>query len=187
MRLFLFVAWFARWTLCLSCFLSACSFIFIAEVSGLTQKDPLRSMFGKSCGEPCIIEYNPGGFLLRFTYLANLVSHGARKRVVIDGICASGCAAFADLARPNVCITPRARFAFHTGWANLYELHIDYEVRFVPFMSPDVFAWIVKHGGLPNSNDWLGMLYMSSKEAAAFWPTCSAKLIAAAETSTRRH
>lgn len=115
-------------------------------------------------GDPCVIDSNPGGNALTFSKVARLVRAGAIKQVVINGRCASGCAYFADKARPHVCITPNAVFAFHKGRSGEGED----EIMFDLIHSRDIQDWVMKQGGYPKN----GMLAMKYKNAKKFWPTC---------------
>lgn len=134
--------------------------------SGLFEKDPFESTFG--CKDPCVVRDHPGGYILRFTALANLVHRGERSLIVIDGRCASGCALLADLARPKVCITPWAELHFHQGTilAGLWNR------PFVPPQSKDVLALVEKRGGFPLE----GYVIISAAEAQHLWPRCNRKV-----------
>ncbi|TSC63807.1 MAG: hypothetical protein G01um101491_452 [Parcubacteria group bacterium Gr01-1014_91] len=107
-----------------------------------------------------------GGSVWVFAYAAREILRMGRH-VRIDGSCDSACALFADLARPNVCITDRAVFGFHqltitAGPAGATE------TREPPPASPDIKAWVDARGGFPSE----GLLVMNANEAIAFWPLC---------------
>lgn len=77
------------------------------------QAEAFQSVFGPCRGETCVISSNPGGNVRQFLAAASEVLRGAKRMIVIDGTCASACVIFADVARERVCITRKARFAFH--------------------------------------------------------------------------
>lgn len=116
-----------------------------------------------NCGEPCIVNDNPGGNVYLFQLAADQVLAGARERVVIDGLCASACAYFADKARDRVCITPRAIMGFHKG-----KVADDDRVRITLHHSPDIEQWVMRRGGYPS----VGYLEMKFADAKKFWPVC---------------
>lgn len=90
--------------------------------------------------------------------------------MVFNDVCASACTMTADIARRlggGVCITSRAVFFFHairTGsrWENDTDR----------FYSPDIAAWVRKHGGFPKTLDLKDMTVMTFMEARQFWPVC---------------
>ena len=135
-----------------------------------------EAAFG-SCGTRCVIRYNPGGAVHTFVAAALAVRAGEKRLVVIDGPCISACAVFADVARPKVCITDRAKFGFHKGRdfavqprsgrkAVLRELG-----RRDPPHSRDIASWVQRNGGFP----YEGLSVMNSKQARQFWRRCSGK------------
>lgn len=122
---------------------------------------------------PCIIRSNPGGNLYAFQSAARQVLAGARELVVIDGLCASGCAIFADMARARVCITRRADFQLHKGRSFVPRKVANAErLVFVGYFDPphseDIASWVKQHGGFPEK----GMLRLPYAEAAKIWRTC---------------
>jgi hypothetical protein len=135
----------------------------VVSVHFLSQAD-LVYMTLKCTDSPCVVTYNGGGTTLLFlsaAYMARWKKHA----VIIDGECASACSVFADHARQQVCITPKAKFSFHksTWWAdgkkNNFITHL---------YSGDILQWVQSHGGLPEK----GFLTMSYNDAKQFWPTC---------------
>jgi hypothetical protein len=141
--------------------------LYTACVTGFFDTDVIGSTF--SCGEPCIIENSPGGYLDRFERAAKAVHRGERRQIVIDGRCASACALFADLARPHVCITERAMLAFHKGSGGNLDLTEGLVTfRFDPPQSKDIKQWVEQRGGYPT----VGVLRMYSDQAVRFWPLC---------------
>jgi hypothetical protein len=64
-------------------------------------------------GDPCVVEDSAGGKVSVFQEAGYAVDKGARTLVIIDGLCASACVLFADIARRKVCITEWAMFGFH--------------------------------------------------------------------------
>lgn len=116
-----------------------------------------------NCDDPCIVKDNPGGSIYLFQVAADKVLDGARKRVIIDGRCASSCVFFADKARARVCITPRAVMGFHQGTVG-----DDKRLRITLHHSHDIEQWVMKRGGYPSN----GMLEMRFADAKKFWPVC---------------
>jgi hypothetical protein len=109
------------------------------------------------------------------------------RMIKIDGPCASACAVFADFARPNVCVTDRAVFAFHkqtntaTFRTALTMNGIPLSYRYAeaqsmsdPPASADIAAWVATRGGFPIEDDYRRMLKMYAAEAVRlnFWPMC---------------
>jgi hypothetical protein len=136
----------------------------------------LHQAFG-SCGEPCIIRYNPGGELQLFQAAAREVMRGAKRLVVIDGPCISACAIFAAIARARVCITDRARVGFHKarryaisplagGQSRAREVG-----RRDPPHSSDIAHWVNSRGGFPHE----GLRVMNASEAQRFWRRCTVR------------
>lgn len=115
-------------------------------------------------GDPCVIDFNPGGNAITFSRAAHLVRAGAIKQVIINGYCASGCAYFADKARPHVCITRKAVLGYHKGRSGEGEE----EYLFDLIHSDDIQNWVMTQGGYPKN----GMLAMKYNNAKKFWPTC---------------
>ena len=112
------------------------------------------------CGDPCVVHSNYGGRIIDFEDAASAIRRGARKKLVIDGYCASACMVLAARARPKVCITERATFGYHRTNRG----------RPIP-VSADVHRWIVQHGGYPDFRATPGLMPNSS--ARRFWPICA--------------
>ena len=106
-------------------------------------------------------------------------------RIRIDVPCASACVVFADLARPNVCITSRAVFGFHkqtvTGTSTtintLGGIPLSTHVSRVQSLedlplSPKLAEWVAGRGGFSAENDFNRVLKMYYPETASFWPMC---------------
>ncbi len=134
----------------------------------------LKNLFGCT-GHSCTIAGNMGGDVDTFTEAA----HEALRKgvsVQIDGACYSACALFADLARPNVCVTRHAEFGFHQETV-IYSYRGEAFITFEPGTygdsdpphSPDILAWVYAKGGFPAQ----GLLMMRSAQAARFWPRCN--------------
>jgi hypothetical protein len=111
-----------------------------------------------NCGNPCTISSNTGGRVIDFEDAADAI-RSSRQRLVIDGFCGSSCMTMADRARPRVCITSRAVFAYHKTNYN----------RPIPLRG-DVRGWIVRHGGFPRFGASPGI--MPNEVARQFWPLC---------------
>lgn len=131
--------------------------------------DTVSSVLGCS-GDPCVVRNNPGGNLVEFKAAARQIKRTGR-RVVIDGQCDSACAVLADMARSNVCVTPRAKFGFHQGYivAQAQSGGAYYLLgRFKPPHSRDVARWVTKNGGYPKK----GFRVMGHRSAGRIWKTC---------------
>jgi hypothetical protein len=112
------------------------------------------------CGNPCTVQSNNGGLIVDFESAGNAIRAGARKKLVVDGFCASACMVMADRARPRACITSRAQFAYHKTNFN----------RPIPLRA-DLHGWIMQHGGFPAFRSTPGM--MPNEVAQRFWPLCT--------------
>lgn len=112
--------------------------------------------FLAGCGVPCIIRFNPGGSVNDYELLASYLN--IRKQIVlIDGVCASACALFADRARAYIRITSSASFLFHRVSDGSEPPH-----------SRDIAQWVNSHGGYPafDSNDTTEMDFDAARR---FW------------------
>jgi hypothetical protein len=117
----------------------------------------LTRVFGP-CHDPCIVESNPGGHVAWFEQAAR-AAKAAKVQIVINGFCGSSCMTLASEARPYVCITPRAEFAYHrTNYGDPIPL------------GRDIDRWIRARGGYPPFRGVPG--HMHYQAARAFWPTC---------------
>lgn len=146
--------------------------------------NPLNAVFGE-CGDPCTIKESLGGNMYQFIAAAEYLLYTGRKAKII-GDCFSACVLFADKGRPNVCIEPTARFHFHQGKQWLYNaifpdymthmlpnapgkmLALHFYITFEPPHSPDIDAWVYRHGRYPFES----FLTMSSSHASQFWQMC---------------
>lgn len=142
--------------------LSLC-FLFAGVVvaQAAPQGDELITRTVGRCGDPCTITSNYGGSIVDFEDAADAIAAGARKRVVIDGYCASACMVLADRARHKTCITPRAVFAYHKTNYN----------RPIPLRA-DLRRWIDSKGGFPEFRGTPGI--MPHEVASRFWARCTA-------------
>lgn len=154
-----------------------CVFVSALCVCGHAQgfaEGRYAEVFGKSN----TVYLSHGGSVDKFMWAAADVLESGRQ-VKIAGRCVSACAIFADLARPNVCITNRAVFGFHlaTTTTMVFEkrgglLYLGYRITFrvekgKPVVSSDIDQWVEHHGGWTSR-----VLLMNAKEASAFWPMC---------------
>jgi hypothetical protein len=129
----------------------------------------------KQCPIACRVRYSPGGWIDDFKKSALQLKADGRT-LIIDGQCISACTVAADLARPNVCITPRASFRFHRtyAWDMATLCFLGRDDAYEDY-SADIGGWIRAHGGFPGKtlhDD--ALLDMNAKEAAAFFPVCGA-------------
>ncbi len=125
--------------------------------------DPLYAAFGE-CGNPCHITANTGGYVDVFQRAAHVVLQ-KQIPVIVDGICLSGCSLFADMARPNVCVTPLVALGFHKGFGRFRDgrwRHFD------PTYSRDIHDWVRARGGFSATS----MLMMPFAHAARIWRAC---------------
>ena len=87
------------------------------------------------CGATRVIRNDPGGRIIDYA-----LKVAKAKSVRIDGWCASACTLY--IAHPNVCITRRARLAFH---AASHPVATQYLINQYPQWVDD---WIAAQGGL---------------------------------------
>ncbi len=157
-----------------------------ADNSCLPTDNPIQQAFG-DCGNPCRIRSSMGGPVSIFRAAAEAV-HKTRMRVIIDGVCPSGCPLFADWARPYVCITPNAVFLFHMARrysqddltctrSGTLEVHVRENARIEEYNEPphsqDIKDWAKPYGGFPIFN----ILPMYVSEAQRFWPLCGPDIL----------
>lgn len=119
-------------------------------------EDPVRD----ECGDPCVVANNNGGHSVVFKFAAAILPSRRKHGAVIDGFCNSACALFADLARPNVCVTRTALMGFHRSNQENSPEHAD-----------DINAWVVTNGGFP-SNVSGQLNIMRWPDTLNFWPEC---------------
>lgn len=121
-------------------------------------------------GDPCVVSFNPGGDVAAFKAAARELKRSGR-RVVIDGPCLSACAILADVARKSVCVTSKARFGFHKGFALQQPAAggpLRLVGRFNPEHSRDIAGWVRKRGGFPSR----GFRVMGVRDARHIWRGC---------------
>jgi hypothetical protein len=118
----------------------------------------IARVIGPCTGEACVVRSNGGGSIVYFEDAAYVIRR-TRKRLVIDGFCASACMVMADRARPRTCITERAVFAYHNTNRNYP----------IPLRS-DLHRWIMRHGGYPAFHGTPGI--MPNQVAQHFFPRC---------------
>jgi hypothetical protein len=133
-------------------------FLFVAAVGPAEAQLALTRVLG-NCGDPCVIHRNTGGKVMLFEDAADEIRNGARKKLVIDGYCASSCMTLADRARSKTCITPRATFGYHKTNRN----------RPIPLRA-DLRRWIMANGGFPEFRARPGL--MPNHVARRFWRQC---------------
>jgi hypothetical protein len=104
----------------------------------IAEGDGFAKGFLAACGDPCIIKANPGGRLGDFKALTDEII-AIKRRVIIEGYCASACAIMADRAREYVRIGKGAQFLFHMT-----------SDETAPPGSSDVDSWVRSHGGYPS-------------------------------------
>lgn len=139
----------------------------LVAVASVARADSISAALGCS-GNPCVVTSNPGGDVSAFKAAAREIRRTGR-RVVIDGPCYSACAILADMARRNVCVTPRARFGFHKGYVVAVSGNQMYLLkRFTPSHSRDIARWVSKNGGYPSK----GFRMMGHGSAQRFWKKC---------------
>lgn len=155
-------------------FLAVACFVQATASQALNPKDFDRPPpWSKAdCPVACVVRNNDGGLIHQFQASARALKAEGRL-LVIDGDCTSSCTMAADMARPNVCITKRARFRFHQTY------DFDADGRFTgrgdatPFYSRDIAGWVHAHGGFPGKTERDdALLNMSASAARAFFPQC---------------
>jgi hypothetical protein len=129
--------------------------------------------------DPCVIQHDGGGFVEKYEHLAWRLKQTGWK-LSIDGECYSACVILADKARPNVCLTHKARFFIHQTKGEEKRPNGEYEPVRRPYegYSEDINEWIEFNGGQPIT----GWLYMEFLEARKFWPACGASFFNARTT-----
>jgi hypothetical protein len=93
------------------------------------------------------------------------------EQVIIDGTCASACAMILGvLPRDQICVTPRAVFAFHSAWEPTPEGNkvskAGNEYLWANYPS-NVRKWISLHGGLRSK-----FVYLRGPDLAAMYSAC---------------
>lgn len=118
-----------------------------------------------SCGQPCVIEFNPGGAIDLFSAQAReiLAEH---TRVIIDGPCLSACTLLVDIARDNVCLTSRALLGYHQ-WSRGDGAH-----GLMVYSTPGLNEYIAAHGGEPTPDSG-HLLMLNFHEASRFYRACA--------------
>lgn len=96
----------------------------------LDKLDILEVVFGCT-SFPCRIAKNVGGDLKVFAFAAWAAQRRPETRFHIEGPCESACALFADHARTQVCLGPKAQIGFHK-WQRLRLARVGDEIKFVP-------------------------------------------------------
>ena len=96
----------------------------------------------------------------------------SRELVVIDGDCVSACTlVLSFVPKARICVTPRARFGFHTAWdrgflgthmENSDGTHIMWDLY-----PNEVKDWIMRQGGLSAQT-----LYLEGSDLRRLYPTC---------------
>jgi hypothetical protein len=74
------------------------------------------------------------------------VAH-AKGPIIIDGPCNSACTLY--LSRPDICVTPRASFGFHTvRIPETGEELSGYSATLLAAYPPSILKWLARNGGL---------------------------------------
>lgn len=104
---------------------------------------------GTASAETIDVFDNHGGSVVEYDqHWTELASRGVNVRIV--GPCQSACTVLlGHIPRSQICVTPRAAFGFHqahlaSATAILWNAY-----------SPDIQAWINRHGGLTPQFIWL--------------------------------
>ena len=108
-----------------------------------------------------------GSYIHRFERLRE-----SGERVIVDGDCLSACTLVLGLIPDDrLCVTPRARFGFHTAWKpGFLGLRFDNRAgtqKLWQFYPRKIRRWIVAQGGLSD-----GLLYLSGRALRALYPAC---------------
>jgi hypothetical protein len=114
---------------------------------------------------------DPGGWI--GTYVDRYEGvRASGEKVIIDGYCASACTiVLGVIPHDRICVTPRARLAFHAAWGPGYrgQRIANYEAtqRLYSMYPFEVRRWIDQRGGL-NSH----VIVLSGRELAAMYRPC---------------
>jgi hypothetical protein len=114
---------------------------------------------------------DPGGWI--GTYVDRYEGvRASGEKVIIDGYCASACTiVLGVIPHDRICVTPRARLAFHAAWGPGYRGRriANYEAtqRLYSMYPSKVRRWIDQRGGL-NSH----VMFLSGRKLAAMYRPC---------------
>ena len=94
------------------------------------------------------------------------------QKVIVDGDCISACTlVLALIRRDRICVTPRARFGFHSAWKPGFiglPLNNTAGTQILWDMYPDqIRNWIISKGGLSDR-----ILSLFGTELTALYPQC---------------
>jgi hypothetical protein len=155
-----------------------------------TAEAAFRSMSG-NCGSPCLMPADShmlhwAKAIAAATAVKNEAKRadGEKRVVVINVACRGECALFADIAREQVCLGPKAEFKFYRVASGDTTQFVD------PPFSKRVGDWIVKKLGgkhddgfvYPIVRDLKDTPTMGAEEAVelGFWDACSPEILAKA-------
>jgi len=93
------------------------------------------------CVSARVIRNDPGGGVVEYALKVKRA-----QSVKVDGWCASACTLY--LAHSNLCITPRARFAFHQPFGSTPEENAKAKAWMLAQYPQWVRDWIAAKGGL---------------------------------------
>ena len=131
------------------------------EMMHLTPKFWWGKPFDDCWEKSCIVNYNPGGSVPDFYAASDVISKRMDVKIIINGECISACTLLSDLNIDQVCITPEAKFRYHTTTEEE-----------IPFgFSQWTLDWVNSQGGFPSlySGKLLDMKYDVAKN---HWKTC---------------
>ena len=131
------------------------------EMMHLTPKFWWGIPFEKCWEKSCIVDYDPGGAVADFYAASDIISKRMDVKIIINGDCISACTLLSDMNRNQVCITPEAKFRYHTTTEE--EIPFGY--------SQWTMDWVNSQGGFPSlySGNFLDMKYDVAKN---HWKTC---------------
>lgn len=128
-----------------------------------------------SCGDPCVVKFNPGGAVVEFILVHDLLLT-ERRMLVVDGPCYSACSFLADMLRGRnlVCITDKAEMFVHKGSmpfrsAYLGTMLADIELPY----TKDFQSTVDRLGGAPKGKDFRRV---AGADLTGLFKVCPAKV-----------
>lgn len=104
------------------------------------------ALAGVAVPRPLTIRHNEGGMIIRFAAQIELQRLGGQP-VRFDGWCASACTLYLALPPEQICVTPRAKFAFHAAYDD-YGTSPKMTAYMMGRYPEWVREWIFRNGGL---------------------------------------
>jgi hypothetical protein len=122
------------------------------------------------CGDPCVINFSPGGSVWDFR-LEGYALAAQKRKIIVNGPCFSACTLLIDVAestRPgSVCITDNAVLGYHEGF---YQESGATVYITLSFQTKGLQKHLDETGGIPANKD--DMRYVFPIEASKFYRMC---------------